>query len=191
MNLAYVRVSTIDQHDDRQVEALSVHGIDKWYMEKVSGKNTDREQLQLMLSEAKEGDTIFIHEFSRLARSTTDLLYIVEDLAKRNIRLVSNKEYVDTSTPTGKLMLTMIAAIAEFERTNLLERQREGIVAAKKRGAYKNCGRKYKEYDAEYLDKLLVDYENGLITKTEIANKLNVSRKTLYQILDRRATCGA
>ena len=136
MNRAYVRVSTVEQNEARQIEGLKKHGIDVWYTEKVSGKNADRPELQRMLEEAQEGDTIYVHDFSRLARSTKDLLEIVENLNSRGIHLVSNKEFVDTSTPTGKLMLTMIGAIAEFERTNMLERQKEGIAIAKAAGAY-------------------------------------------------------
>ena len=102
MNIAYVRVSTIEQNEARQVEALRVHQIDKWFKEKVSGKDTNRPQLQAMLDFAREGDTIYIHDFSRLARSTSDLLKLVEALQAKNIHLVSNKENIDTHTPTGK-----------------------------------------------------------------------------------------
>ena len=90
-----------------------------------------------MLEFAREGDIIYIHDFSRLARSTKDLLDIVEQLNNKGIHLVSNKENIDSSTPTGKLMLTMIGAIAEFERQNLLERQKEGIAIAKEQGKFK------------------------------------------------------
>lgn len=179
MNRAYVRVSTVEQHEARQVEALEKHGIDKWYIEKVSGKNANREQLQLMLAESEEGDTIFIHDFSRLARSTKDLLEIVENLNSRHIRLVSNKEYIDTSTPTGKLMLTMIGAIAEFERTNMLERQAEGIKIAKENGAYKDCGRKEKDLDDDLFTELNAKRMAGLITKTRMAMELGITRPTL------------
>lgn len=106
-------------------------------MEKVSGKDTNRPELQSMLDYIREGDTVYIHDFSRLARSTKDLLELVELFNKKDISLVSTKENLDTSTPTGKLMLTMIAAINEFERLNLLEHQREGIAIAKKQGKYK------------------------------------------------------
>ena len=140
MNIAYVRVSCLNQSEARQVEALEPYKIEKWYREKVSAKDTNRQQLQAMIDFAREGDIIYIHDFSRLARSTADLLKIVERLKEKKIELVSNKEKFDTSTPTGKLMLTMIAAINEFERENLLERQREGIAIAKKLGKYK--GRK-------------------------------------------------
>ncbi len=124
MNLAYVRVSTVEQNEARQIEAMKQYQIDRWYTEKISDKNTDRPKLKEMLDFCREGDTIHIHDFSRLARSTKDLLDIVDRLNEKGVTLVSNKENIDTNTPTGKLMLTMIAAINEFERTNLLERQR-------------------------------------------------------------------
>ena len=119
MKVAYVRVSTAEQNEARQLEALEKFGIDKWYTEKVSGKNTNRPKLQEMLDFVREGDTVYIHDFSRLARSTKDLLDIVELLNAKKVNLVSNKENLDSSTPTGKLMLTMIGAINEFERQNL------------------------------------------------------------------------
>ena len=140
MNLAYIRVSTAEQNEARQVEAMKQYQIDKWFKEKISGKDTNRPELQKLMEFCREGDTIHIHDFSRLARSTKDLLDIVDRLTQKNVYLISNKENIDTSTPTGKLMLTMIAAINEFERTNLLERQREGIAIAKAEGKYK--GRK-------------------------------------------------
>ena len=142
MNIAYVRVSTEEQNEARQTEALSKYNIEKWFVEKVSAKDTHRPELQAMIDFARQGDTIYIHDFSRLARSTQDLLELVEKFKSKGIILISNKENIDTSTPTGKLMLTMIAAINEFERTNLLERQREGIAIAKRNGVYK--GRKPK-----------------------------------------------
>ena len=140
MRIAYVRVSTVEQNEERQLEGLKKYDIDKWFTEKVSGKNTDRPQLKIMIDYAREGDTIYVWDFSRLSRSVTDLLNIVETLQDKKIHLVSIKENLDTSTPTGKLMLTMIGAINEFERASLLERQKEGIAIAKKEGKYK--GRK-------------------------------------------------
>ena len=113
-NIAYVRVSTAEQNEARQIEALKKHNIDKWFTEKVSGKNMNRPQLEAMLDYVREGDTVYIHDFSRLARSTKDLLSIVEQLQEKGVHLVSNKENLDTSTPTGKLMLTMIAALVSI-----------------------------------------------------------------------------
>ena len=136
MNIAYVRVSSIDQNEARQIESLEKYGIERWYTEKISGKDANRPKLQEMLEYVRDGDTIHIHDLSRLARSTADLLVIVDLLAKKGVHLVSNKENIDSSTPTGKLMLTMIGAINEFERQNLLERQAEGIKEAVKRGAF-------------------------------------------------------
>lgn len=182
--IAYVRVSTAEQHEERQVEALKKYEIEKWYVEKISGKNTERPELLAMLDYVREGDTIYIHDLSRLARSTKDLLEIVETLKKKKVELVSNKESIDTNTPAGKLMLTMIGAIAEFERQNILDRQREGIAIAKKAGKYH--GRKpikireadfYKAYEA---------YMRRDFTKGQMAEALGISRPTLDKILRER-----
>lgn len=181
MNIAYVRVSTVDQNEARQVSGLEHYNIEKWFTEKVSGKDTNRPELRNMIEFAREGDTIYVHDFSRLARSTKDLLDIVEQLKAKGVHLVSNKESLDTSTPTGKLMLTMIAAINEFERANLLERQREGIAEAKKRGAYK--GRKEIRVDEEKWESLYSSYMKRQINKKEFAARLNVSRPTLDKLL--------
>ena len=179
MNLAYIRVSTAEQNEARQVEAMKQYQIDKWYIEKVSGKNTDRPKLQELLEFCREGDTIHIHDFSRLARSTKDLLDIVETLTAKGVFLISNKENIDTSTPTGKLMLTMIAAINEFERMNLLERQREGIAIAKAEGKYK--GRKpvaVADFEKQYHR-----YQQREISKSGLARELGISRPTLDKLI--------
>lgn len=179
MELAYIRVSTIEQNEARQIEAMQKYKIEKWFIEKVSAKDTNRPKLQELLDFAREGDVIHIHDFSRLARSTKDLLEIVEKLNKKGVTLVSNKENIDTSTPTGKLMLTMIGAINEFERTNLLERQKEGISIAKREGKYK--GRKpAKVSDFEKHYKRYLARE---INKTDLAKTLGISRPTLDKLI--------
>ena len=180
MNVAYVRVSTVEQNETRQIEALKPHGIDKWFTEKISGKNTQRPQLQAMLDFVREGDTVFIHDFSRLARNTKDLLTLVEQLQNKGVHLISNKENLDTSTPTGKLMLTMIAAINEFERANTLERQREGIAIAKRNGVYK--GRKPAQLPPDF-DVLYARYQCRELNKTQLAAAVGVSRPTLERLL--------
>lgn len=182
MKIAYVRVSTVEQNEERQIEGLQKYGIEKWYIEKVSGKNTNRQELQRMLSDVQSGDIVYVHDFSRLARSTKDLLDIVERLNSRNIHVVSNKENIDTSTNSGKLMLTMFAAIYEFERTNMLERQAEGIQIALREGKYKNCGRKRKKLDDGCME-LIDQYSRGDINKVQLSLMLNVSRPTLNRIL--------
>lgn len=179
MKVAYVRVSTIDQNEARQVEALKTHDIEKWFCEKISGKDTHRPKLQEMLDYVREGDTVYIHDFSRLARSTRDLLEIVEQLNNKGVTLVSNKESIDTSTPTGKLMLTMIGAIAEFERANLLERQREGIAIAKHDGKYK--GRK--SIRIPNFEKYYERYMKREISKSGIAKELGISRPTVDKLI--------
>lgn len=133
MNIAYIRVSTIDQNEERQIKAMEKENIKKYFTEKVSAKDTKRPKLMEMIEFTRDSDVIFIKDFSRLARSTQDLLNIVKQLDEKGVKLKSLKENLDTNTSTGKLMLTMIGAINEFERANMLERQREGIAIAKGR----------------------------------------------------------
>ena len=181
MRVAYVRVSTVEQNESRQIEALEKHDIEKWFTEKVSGKDTNRPELQAMLDFVREGDTIYIHDFSRLARSTKDLLEIVDQLTAKGVHLVSNKENIDRSTPAGKLMLTMIGAIAEFERQNLLERQAEGIAIAKREGKFK--GGQVKKINDQVFAKYYADYKLRKINKTQLAAALEISRPTLDKLL--------
>lgn len=179
MIIGYIRVSTVDQNDDRQLVTMEKYNVEKIFREKVSAKDTNRPELQSMLDFAREGDTIVVHDFSRLARSTKDLLGIVEDLEDRGVTLISAKENIDSSSATGKLMLTMIGAINEFERANLLERQREGIQIAKEKGKYK--GRKEIKIDnfEEYYNR----YLNREFTKSSLAKELNISRVTLDKLI--------
>ncbi|MCR5783953.1 MAG: recombinase family protein [Clostridia bacterium] len=189
MKVAYIRVSTIEQNEARQVEGLKQYGIEKTYIEKASAKDTNRPKLKEMLDFVREGDTIYIHDFSRLARSTADLLQIVETLKSKGVFLVSHKENIDTNTATGKLMLTMISAIAEFERANLLERQREGIAVAKRDGKYK--GGQVKQIDESLFRELLERYNRREINKVQFAKALGVSRPTLDKLLKDRQTATA
>lgn len=179
-NVAYIRVSTVDQNEGRQIEMMKAHNIDKTFMEKLSGKDMDRPQLNLMLDYVREGDTAYIESFSRLARNTKDLLELVETMNNKGVKVISLKEGLDTSTPTGKLMLTMIGAIATFERENLLERQREGIALAKKEGKYK--GRKAKDLPNNFHE-LYNQYKTRAITKMKLAESCNVSRPVLDKLL--------
>ena len=179
MNIAYIRVSTIEQNEARQVEAIKRYEIDKVYLEKVSAKNTDRPKLQEMLEFAREGDTIYVADFSRLARSTKDLLELIELLEAKGVQLVSIKENIDTSNATGRLMLKMISAINDFERENMLERQREGIAIAKAEGKYK--GRKeviVPDFELHYQR-----YMNREVSKTQLASELGISRPTLDKLI--------
>lgn len=179
MNIAYVRVSTIEQNEQRQVDALTKHSIDKWFTEKVSGKDRNRPQLAAMLDFARQGDTIYVHDLSRLARSTKDLLDIVEMLDSKGIYLMSDDGKIDTASPTGKLILTLLGAINEFERNNMLERQREGIAIAKKAGKYHGKSAiDIPNFDAQYAR-----YTNREITKVQLAKELGISRPTLDKLI--------
>ncbi len=180
MNIAYVRVSTVEQNEGRQLEGLKKYDIDKWFTEKVSAKDTNRPQLKELLEYAREGDVVFVWDFSRLARSTKDLLDLVEQFKTKGIHLRSIKENLDTSTPTGKLMLTMIGAINEFERTNMLERQREGIALAKAEGRYK--GRKEIGYPDNW-DDVYPKWKSRKLTGTKAMEILGLKRNTFYKLI--------
>lgn len=180
MKYAYIRVSSIEQNEARQLEAMKKYNIPKenYFVEKISGKNTNRPKLQELLSTVQEGDVIHVHDFSRLSRSVADLLKLVEELTAKGVHLISNKENLDTSTPTGKLMLTMIGAINEFERTNLLERQKEGIAIAVKEGKFRK-----KPIDFDLFAKLDKEILEGKLTVTAACEQLGVkSRKTWYNL---------
>lgn len=179
MIVGYVRVSTVEQNEARQLETMKLYGIEKLYMDKVSAKDINRPKLKEMLEFIREGDTVIIHDFSRLSRSTKDLLEIIELLENKGVKLISKKENLDTATPTGKLMLTMIGAINEFERANLLERQREGIAIAKKEGKFK--GRQVKKINdfAKFYER----YKNREFTKASLSKELKVSRPTLDRLI--------
>mgnify|MGYP000848150273 CR=1 FL=1 len=179
-NVAYVRVSTVEQNQGRQVAALKPHQIDKWYIDKCSGKNTDRPQFQAMLDYIRDGDTVFVEDFSRLSRSVADLLHITADFQRRKIGLVSLKERLDSSTPQGRLMLTMIAAINEFERANILERQAEGIALAKQKGAYK--GRKRIQKPDNWQD-VYGRWKQREISGAQAMQELDLKRNTFYNFV--------
>lgn len=181
MHIAYVRVSTVEQNEARQKENLRGYDIDKWFIDKASAKDVNRPQLAAMLEFVRDGDTVYIDDFSRLARNIVDLLKLIELFEKKQVNLVSHKEKIDSQTPMGKLMLTMIGAINEFERSILLERQREGIEEARKKGKYK--GRKSINIPENTFQQEYSRYLNREITKKELAENLKISRPTLDKLL--------
>jgi DNA invertase Pin-like site-specific DNA recombinase len=180
MNIAYVRVSTIDQNEQRQTEGLEKFGIEKWFSEKVSAKDMNRPRLMEMIEFAREGDTIHVHDLSRLARSTKDLLQIIETLEEKKVSLISGKESFDTGSATGKLMITMIGAISEFERANMLERQREGIEIAKRKKKYRGRNKIRKP---DNWDSVMADYRTRKITAKKAIGLLGLRRTTFYQLI--------
>lgn len=177
MNVAYVRVSTVEQNEDRQIAALRDYGIDRWFVKKTSGKDTNRAEFRNMLGFVREGDCVFVEDFSRLTRNLKDLLETIERLGEKGVKFVSVKEQLDTSTNSGKLILQLIGAINEFERRNILERQRESIECAKAQGVYK--GRKPKELDVEIVEMVRLKK----MSVAEAGRKCGRSRATIYNHL--------
>lgn len=174
--LGYARVSTKEQNLGRQIKSLTEAGCGYIFQEKKSGKNTDREEFNSLMSHVKEGDTVLVSELTRLARSTSDLFNIVQELADRGVAFKSLKEsWIDTTTAHGRLMLTMLAGISQFERELTLERQEEGIAVAKDNGV--KFGRKLKEGADE--DLALQLYREGKYTQAQICTMCNISRATL------------
>lgn len=181
MRVGYIRVSTVEQHEDRQVKDLTENAeVSKVFIDKLSGKDTNRPQLNAMIDYVREGDTVVVSEYSRLARSTRDLIDIIETLQNKGVTVISMKEKLDTSTPQGEFMLTVFAGIATLERKLMLQRQREGIAIAKANGKYK--GRQSKQKPEEW-ESLKAMYMSRQITVSEIAKRCDVSRPIVYKWL--------
>lgn len=181
MRLAYIRVSTDDQNLARQIEAMKEQNIDKTFQDIQSGKDANRKGLQELLAFAREGDIIVIESYSRLARSTSDLLKIVNELKNKKISLISLKENIDTSTPQGEFILTVFAGLYQFERQCNLQRQREGIEIAKREGKYK--GRQPIDIDADLFYVTYTNWRSGLITAKKAMNLLGLTPNTFYRIV--------
>ena len=179
MKVFYIRCSTEEQNEARQIESANEVGAEKLFVDKASGKNRDRAYLKEMLDYVREGDTIYCSDISRIARNTKDLLNIVEELNNKGVYFVSLKEKIDTSTPQGKFMLTVFGAMAELERENILARQKEGIALAKKEGKYK--GRKRIEIDEKTFNDMLKEWKAGKRTASSIYKHFNISPQTFYR----------
>jgi len=181
--IGYVRVSTQEQNEDRQLTIMEQYKVEKVFSEKLSGKNTERPELKRMMEYVREGDTLVIESYSRLARSTKDLVLIVEQLNAKDVNLISSKENIDTNTPQGRFMFTIFAGLAEFERECTLQRQAEGIAEARKKGLYK--GRKPKPYDEKQLRIECEKWRREEQTATAIMRKLDMSSNRFYRIVNR------
>lgn len=177
MKVGYARVSTVEQNEDRQVKTLKDLGAEKIFLDKLSGKNTNRPKLKEMLEFVREGDMLIVSEYSRLARSTKDLLEIIEKLENKGVHIVSDKEHFDTSTPQGRLMITFFAGMAQFEREIMLQRQAEGIAIAKAKGKYQ--GRNKVKQPPEWAEWYKA-YKQREITGTELIKRCKVCRSTVY-----------
>lgn len=177
MRVAYVRVSSREQNTARQDELMRSLGVEKVYTDKISGKNTDRPELIKMMEFVREGDCVIVESISRLERNTKDLLEIVESLQKKHVDFISQKEVLDTSTPTGRFMLTVFAAVAEMEREYIRERQREGIDIAMREGRFN--GRPKKEIDI--FEEVYNEWKNSKITAAGASRLMGIARSTFYR----------
>ena len=177
MKIGYIRVSTQEQNTIRQEVLLEQLGVEELYIDKASGKNTDRPQLKKMMEYVRRGDIVIVKSISRFARNTRDLLDLIEQLSAKGVEFVSKKEAIDTTTPTGKFMLTVFGAVAELEREYILQRQREGIEIAKQQGRYK--GRKPLTHPG--FQEIVARWRRGELTAAEASRRLGMSKATFYR----------
>ena len=181
MKIGYVRVSTEEQNTARQEIMLRELGVDELFVDRASGKNADRPELNRMMNLVRRGDTVIVESISRFARNTRDLLDLVERLTEKQVEFVSRKEAIDTTTPTGKFMLTVFAAVAELEREYILQRQREGIAIAKQQGKYR--GRPPKAYPD--FERIAARWQKGEITAVQAMKQLGMSKTRFYERVKR------
>jgi DNA invertase Pin-like site-specific DNA recombinase len=177
MKIGYARVSTDNQNLERQIDLLNKYEIDEIFTEKISGTLASRPELDKLLLRVREGDTIIVESLSRLGRSTKDLLNLIAYFNERKIKLVSLKEQIDTQTPTGKLLTTVLMALAEFERDLIVQRTSEGLAAARARGRI--GGRP--PVSSKALGKALKLYNSKSYSISEIVNITGISQATLYR----------
>ena len=163
MKVGYIRVSSLEQNTVRQEALMQELGVEQVYIDKASGKNANRPELNRMLEYVRNGDTVIVESISRFARNTRDLLELVERLTAKGVEFISKKETIDTTTTTRKFMLTVFGAVAELEREYILQRQREGIVIAKQQGKY--AGRKAVIHPD--FDKVVAKWRAGEITAVQ------------------------
>lgn len=179
MRVGYIRVSTAEQNTARQEVLMERLEVDKIYIDRMSGKSKDRPQLKDMLTFVRVGDTVIVESISRFARNTRDLLELVDALTEKGVEFISKKENIDTTTPAGKFMLTVFAAVAELERGYILDRQKEGIAIAKSEGKYK--GRRPAEVDKKLWNSLYLLWSEGKISAVEFMGKMGMKKSTFYR----------
>lgn len=179
MKIGYMRVSSSSQKLDRQEVIMEKLSVDRIYVDVQSGKNTSRPNLQKMLFEIQNGDTLIVESISRFARNTKDLLSLIEQLEEKGVKFVSQKENIDTSTPNGKFMLTIFGAVAQLERDYLLQRQKEGIAIAKAKGKYR--GRKAIEIDEKKFQRLYKEWKSEKLSSKHFMLDLGIKPNTFYR----------
>ena len=177
MKIGYIRVSTQEQNTVRQEVLMESLNVDEVFIDRMSGKSSNRPELQRMMDFVRRGDTVIVESISRFARNTRDLLDLIERMNAKGVEFVSKKEAIDTTTPTGKFMLTVFGAVAELEREYILQRQKEGIAVAKQQGKY--VGRK--PMSVPDFDRIVALWQNGDISAVEAMKRLNLSKSTFYR----------
>lgn len=177
LKIGYIRVSTVEQNIARQEVIMKKLDVEKIFIDKISGKNMERPMLKEMMGFVRSGDIVVVESISRFARNTRDLLELVDQLVAKGVQFVSMKEKIDTSTPSGKFMLTVFGAVAQLERDYILQRQKEGIAIAKANGKYQ--GRKKIQNDR--FDEIYEKWKNNEITATQAMKLLNYSKTTFYR----------
>ncbi len=179
MKVMYIRVSTVEQNESRQIEQSKEVGAEKLFIDKATGSTTDRKALKEMLNFVREGDIVIVSDISRIARNTKDLLTIIDKLTERGVEFRSLKENIDTTTSAGKFMLSVFGALYELELENIHSRQAEGIALAKAQGKYK--GRKRKDIDQEEFKRLCQEWREGKRTAVSIMKHFDISSQTFYR----------
>lgn len=177
--IGYVRCSTLEQNEARQIEMMNEQKVDRIFIDKASGKDINREQFKAMMNYIREGDTVVTESISRIARNTRDLLSIITELERMKVEFKSLKENIDTTTPQGRFMLTVFAAMAELERESILERQREGIEIAKAEGKY--TGRQAIKFDEEHFKEVCKRWRAKEMTARAAMDELNMKPNTFYR----------
>jgi len=177
LKIGYIRVSTVEQNIARQEVIMKKLDVEKIFIDKISGKNMERPMLKEMMGFVRSGDIVVVESISRFARNTRDLLELVDQLVAKGVQFVSMKEKIDTSTPSGKFMLTVFGAVAQLERDYILQRQKEGIAIARANGKYQ--GRKKIQNDR--FDEIYEKWKNNEITATQAMKLLNYSKTTFYR----------
>ena len=179
MKIGYVRCSTAEQNESRQLKMMEEQCTEKLFIDKASAKNMDRQAFKEMMMFIRTDDIVVVESISRIARNTRDLLSIISDLTEKGVEFISLKENIDTTSPQGRFMLTVFGALAELERENILERQREGIEIAKSAGKYK--GRKPIDVDEQRFKAVCKKWRAGEITATSAMKELGLKPNTFYR----------
>lgn len=194
MKIGYARVSTVEQNEARQMEALKEEGVDRIYMDKKSGKDFNRPEYQKMIASLQKGDVLVVHSIDRLGRNYDEIITewrkitkeIEADIIVQDMPLLNTSQNKDlTGTFIADIVLQLLSYVAQRERENIRQRQKEGIAIAKAQGKYK--GRAKKEIDKKLFENTKIRWQSGEITKVQFAEIMGISRGTLYKLLEDNA----